>query len=96
VHFVKEGEFDEISQFRAQIEEMYGIKIQLFGPDFKREVQRLLDEQGIKAIIMGNRRSDPWSQNLKSIDQSSPGWPDFVRVFPILDWSYANVWEFLK
>lgn len=25
VHFVKDGEFDEITEFRAQIESMYGI-----------------------------------------------------------------------
>ena len=39
----------------------YGIQVQLFSSDFKREVGRLIDEEGIKAIIMGNRRSDPWS-----------------------------------
>ena len=92
VHFVKEGEFDEISLFRKQIESHYGIEIQLFGPDFKREVQRLLDEQGIIAIILGNRRTDPWSDRLTSIEKSSPGWPDFIRVFPILDWTYSEVW----
>lgn len=45
---------------------------------------------------MGNRRSDPWSRDLDPICKSSPGWPEFSRVFPILDWSYKNVWEFLR
>ena len=61
VHFVMPGEFDEITQFRQQMETKYNIKIQLFGPDFKREVKRLIEEQEIKVIIMGNRRTDPWS-----------------------------------
>lgn len=45
---------------------------------------------------MGNRRSDPWSRDLSPICKSSPGWPDFHRVFPILDWGYRHVWEFLR
>ena len=45
---------------------------------------------------MGNRRTDPWSQELKPIDPSSEGWPQFMRVFPILDWDYCTVWKFLR
>ena len=45
---------------------------------------------------MGNRRSDPWSRDLEPICKSSQGWPEFSRVFPVLDWSYKNVWEFLR
>ena len=44
---------------------------------------------------MGNRRTDPYSQNLEAICKSSAGWPDFTRVFPILDWQYCDVWNFL-
>jgi len=45
---------------------------------------------------MGNRRSDPWSRDLEPITKSSPGWPEFMRVFPILDWNYSQVWQFLR
>lgn len=45
---------------------------------------------------MGNRKSDPWSRDLEPICKSSHGWPEFFRVFPILDWSYYDVWEFLR
>lgn len=68
----------------------------LFSADFKGEVQKLIDTENIKAIIMGNRRSDPWSRDLEPICKSSAGWPDFYRVFPILDWSYKQVWQFLR
>jgi len=44
---------------------------------------------------MGNRRTDPWSQNLEAICDSSPGWPEFKRIFPILEWDYKQVWAFL-
>ena len=70
--------------------------MQLYSSDFKREVGRLIDEQGVKAIIMGNRRSDPWSENLEPFTESSEGWPDFMRIFPILDWDYCAIWSFLR
>ena len=68
----------------------------MYSKDFKREVGRLIDEEGIKAIIMGHRRTDPWSQNLTPFTESSEGWPRFMRVFPILDWDYCSVWQFLR
>ena len=74
----------------------YGIKVQLFSSDFKREVGRLIEEQGVKAVIMGNRSTDPWSENLEPFTESSEGWPDFMRVFPILQWDYCAVWKFLR
>ena len=45
---------------------------------------------------MGNRRSDPWSRDLEPICPSSPGWPVFDRIFPLLDWNYYQVWQFLR
>ena len=38
VHFVKDGEFDEIKAFRDEIEAKFGITVELFSSDFKAEV----------------------------------------------------------
>lgn len=56
----------------------------------------MLSEHNVKAIIMGNRLTDPYSQSLTSMEPSSPGWPQFMRVFPILTWDYTTIWQFLR
>jgi FAD synthetase len=47
---------------------------------------------------MGSRRTDPYCENLHDFSPSdvSKGYPAFVRVNPILDWTFQMVWNFLK
>lgn len=41
-------------------------------------------------------RGDPNAADQETFCPSSPGWPPFMRVNPILDWSYHDVWSFLQ
>ena len=43
VDFVTDGKFDEICKFQQTVEDLYGIKIQQFGPDFKSELRVLVE-----------------------------------------------------
>ena len=74
----------------------YKIKLCVYGKDFKGELAKALDEHQAIGVLMGNRRTDPWSHDLHPITPSSAGWPEFQRIFPILDWSFKDVWEFLR
>ena len=50
-----------------------------------------------EAILMGTRSTDPDGRWLNGIFwPSSNGWPPFMRVNPCLDWSYHDVWVFLR
>ncbi|KAI0634068.1 hypothetical protein C8Q77DRAFT_725337 [Trametes polyzona] len=50
----------------------------------------------IEAILVGTRRGDPHGAKLGFRNPTDPGWPQFVRVNPIINWSYADVWAYLR
>jgi len=41
-------------------------------------------------------RGDPNAEGQEYFCPSSAGWPPFMRINPILDWSYVDVWGFLR
>jgi FAD synthetase len=60
-------------------------------------VSALVEQCGIKAFLMGTRSTDPDGRWLNGVFwPSSKGWTPFMRVNPCLDWSYQDVWIFLR
>lgn len=33
---------------------------------------------------------------LEVFEMTSPGWPQFMRVSPILEWSYHDIWHYIR
>ncbi|KAG8216065.1 hypothetical protein J3R82DRAFT_8065 [Butyriboletus roseoflavus] len=52
--------------------------------------------QQIEAILVGTRRSDPHGATLTYKNKTDAGWPSFERINPIINWSYSDVWTFLR
>jgi len=61
---------------------------------FKQGVQQLVNED-VRACIIGTRKGDPNADGQSIFCPSSEGWPPFLRINPILDWDYQDVWAFL-
>ena len=34
-------------------------------------------------------------ENLHEVHASDNGWPKFIRINPILNWSYSLIWEYI-
>ena len=50
----------------------------------------------VKAVVMGQRSVDPWMKGMDAFTPSTDGWPAFMRINPIMKWSYHHVWIFLR
>lgn len=50
----------------------------------------------VKGILIGTRRTDPYCDKLAFRSPTDSGWPEFTRINPIIEWSYPDVWTFLK
>lgn len=58
----------------------------------------LKSNESVEAIVVGIRRTDPYGASLKLEQRTDThrGWPDFMRINPILGWHTSDVWYFIK
>ncbi|XP_068645774.1 uncharacterized protein [Aristolochia californica] len=95
IYFESPLAFPEINSFTYETASTYNLPLEIIRLDFKAGLEALLNEKPIKAIFLGTRIGDPNAVGQEQFSPSSPGWPPFMRVNPILDWSYRDVWAFL-
>lgn len=48
---------------------------------------------GTRAVLVGTRRTDPHGERLTHFDMTDHGWPKFMRVHPVIDWHYWEIWD---
>eukprot|EP00345_Euplotes_harpa_P007171 CAMPEP_0168317912 /NCGR_PEP_ID=MMETSP0213-20121227/165_1 /TAXON_ID=151035 /ORGANISM="Euplotes harpa, Strain FSP1.4" /LENGTH=179 /DNA_ID=CAMNT_0008318877 /DNA_START=217 /DNA_END=755 /DNA_ORIENTATION=+ len=89
-------DFPEVIDYCKSIETEYGIVIEKYENKIISDLEVLVNEQNVSTVLLGNRRTDPYSEHLLPIQRSSKGWPDFLRVHPLIDWEYGEVWRFIS
>ncbi|KAK4432474.1 FAD synthase [Sesamum alatum] len=95
IYFESPSAFPEINSFTYDTASVYKLQMDIIRLDFKSGLEGLLKDKPIRAIFLGVRIGDPTAVGQEQFSPSSPGWPPFMRVNPILDWSYRDVWAFL-
>ncbi|KXZ50142.1 hypothetical protein GPECTOR_17g778 [Gonium pectorale] len=96
-YFRKNDDFTEVKQFVEGADKQYSLDVEYIAEqDFKKGLCDYLESTGVMAIVLGTRRGDPNAGGQDTFCPSSEGWPPFMRVNPIIDWTYHEVWVFLR
>jgi len=95
--FDSQDEFPEVRRFVQWVAQALGLKMMVVaaGKSFRCGMEELVSG-GLRAVVMGQRRGDPWMEKVSVFSPSDDGWPPFMRINPIIDWSYSHVWDFLR
>ncbi|KAI8019532.1 putative FAD synthase [Camellia lanceoleosa] len=89
IYFESSSAFPEINSFTYETASTYGVLLDIICLDFKSGLEALLKANPIRAIFLGVCIGNPTAVGQEQFSPSSSGWPPFMRVNPILDWSYS-------
>ena len=95
-YFESASDFPEVAQFVYDSNEEHALDLVTYEGHFKEGIERMLKERPIKGIFMGTRHGDPNCEGQEFFCPSSRGWPPFMRINPVLNWTYGDVWQYLR
>ncbi|KAL2918209.1 3'-phosphoadenosine 5'-phosphosulfate sulfotransferase [Polyrhizophydium stewartii] len=97
LYVTSDNPFPEIDAFVEFFAKMFGLDLMEILGRMKPALERFLDSNRIvKAILVGTRRTDPYASKLESFSATDNGWPPVMRVHPLLDWDYDDVWGAIR
>ncbi len=97
LYIKNEAPFPEAEEFIKETVKSYNLDLIIIQSGMKEALMQLQTlRPGLKACLMGTRRHDPYSSKLRSFTPTDSSWPRFMRICPILDWTYEDVWEYMR
>lgn len=97
VYVVSRHPFAEVDTFVDRTSAEYHLAVERIAQPMKPALHAYLASRpAVRAVFVGTRRTDPHGENLTHFDATDPGWPPFMRVHPVIDWHYAEIWAFIR
>ena len=106
IYFEHEDEFPEVIEFLQDSVEQCDLEMLAFerGIGFGQGLKILVENNQLPgseiafpmAFVLGTRSTDPNAKGQDHFAPSSHYMPPFMRVNPVLDWSYGHTWHFLR
>ncbi|KXT03368.1 hypothetical protein AC578_3964 [Pseudocercospora eumusae] len=97
VYIVSPNPFPSVTEFVQTSSKHYHLSLtQYHKPMREAFAAYLADHPDVKAIFVGTRRTDPHGRNLSFFDMTDTHWPSFMRIHPVIDWHYAEIWAFIR
>lgn len=85
--------FPEVDAFVATSTQDYHLDLATSNKNMKPALADYLkDQPTIKAVFVGTRRTDPHGGKLTFFDETDRDWPRFMRIHPVIDWHYREIW----
>eukprot|EP00096_Caligus_rogercresseyi_P016804 TRINITY_DN978_c0_g1_i1.p1 TRINITY_DN978_c0_g1~~TRINITY_DN978_c0_g1_i1.p1 ORF type:complete len:505 (-),score=98.78 TRINITY_DN978_c0_g1_i1:56-1570(-) len=96
--YIRESDpYPEVEEIMSKMTTDYNLSLITLSGGMKVCLQSLIDlHPSCKAMILGTRSSDPYSANLKHFSPTDSGWPSLIRVNPVLNWEYCQIWRFIR
>ena len=97
VYIISKHPFPQVDAFVDDSVHTYHLALARYAKPMKEAfADYLADHPRIRAIFVGTRRTDPHGAALQPFDPTDRGWPSFMRIHPVIDWHYAEIWTFIR
>ncbi|GAB1320867.1 3'-phosphoadenosine 5'-phosphosulfate sulfotransferase [Madurella fahalii] len=97
IYIVSAHPFTEVEDFVASSADQYHLDLKRYALPMRPALEAYLEDRpAIKAIFLGTRRTDPHGEFLSHFNPTDAGWPQFMRIHPVIDWHYVEIWAFIR
>lgn len=94
VYIISPHPFKEVDEFVDWSVKEWKLDLTRYSRGMKEGFEAYLKNEGkdVKAIMVGTRRTDPHGAELQHFQMTDKGWPEFMRIHPVIDWHYVEIW----